>query len=158
MKKLISFAIAFVGLMAGLSGALAIPGVAQAQPPTTETIHETFSEVEADTICGEDVLIDTEGKSVFHITEFDDGRFHVTGTGVGRFSFELTTGEVFEGRFTFWFGENSTSEDDFNATFTFNATGKGDEGTHVMLREVAHVTFVNGELVVEFDTLSSSCR
>ena len=158
MKKLISSTIAVFALLSGLFAALAIPGVGEAQPPTTDTFHETFSEVEADTICGEDVLIDTEGKSVFHITEFDDGRYHFTGTGVGRFSFELSTGEVFTGRFTFWFGENLTSVDDFNATFTFNATGKGDEGTHVMLREVAHVTIVNGEIVVEFDTLNSTCR
>lgn len=158
MKKVVSSTIAGLGLISGLFAALVIPGVGEAQPPTTETFHEMFSEVEADTICGEDVLIDTEGKSVFHITEFDDGRYHVTGTGVGRFSFELSTGEMFTGRFTFWFGENLTSEEDFNATFTFNATGKGDEGTHVMLREVAHVTIVNGELVVEFDTLNSTCR
>lgn len=149
---------AFFMFGALLLGAFAAPSLAGAQPPETETIHETFTDVEVDTICGEAVSIDVEGQSVFHITEFDDGRVHVTGTSVGRFSFELASGEVVTGRFTTWFGENATSLDNFNATFTFNATGRGDEGTHAMLKEVAHITYVDGEVVVEFDNLSSTCK
>jgi hypothetical protein len=150
--------VAFFMLGALVLGAFAAPSLASAQPPETDTIRETFTDVEVDFICGEVVNIDVEGKAVFHITEFDDGRVHVTGTSVGHFSFELASGEVVTGRFTTWFGENVTSLDNFNATFTFNATGKGDEGTHVMLKEVSHITFVDGEVIVEFDNLSSTCK
>jgi hypothetical protein len=155
MKRFLGGAMILAALVAF---ALGLPAGASAQPPETETIHETFADVEVDTICGEVVFIDTSGKMVFHITQFEDGRYHVTGTGVGQFSFELASGETVSGRFTFWFGENLTGPDNFNATFTFNATGKGDEGTHVMQKEVAHVTFVDGELIVEFDNLTNSCK
>ena len=102
-----------------------LPAAALAQPPTTETIHEEFDTTEFDTVCsGAVVPIHVTGKSVFHITEFDDGRYHLTGTQVGRFT-TTDAGVTYTGRFTIWFGENSNTKS-FNGTFTFSATGKGE--------------------------------
>jgi hypothetical protein len=140
-----------------LALALVNPASVTAEPPATETIHETFSETEVDDVCGEtDVPIQIEGKAVFHVTEFADGRVHVTGTLVGRFMFEVS-GETFTGRFTQWFGLNANSKS-FNETDTFSATGKGDEGSHVRIIELFHITMnANGQVTVEFETASGSC-
>src|SRR5688572_25500777 len=87
-----------------------LPAAALAQPPVTETIHETFDDTVFDTLCsGAVVPIHVTGRAVFHITEFDDGRFHVTGTAVGRFT-ATDAGVTYTGRFTDWFGENSNSK------------------------------------------------
>jgi hypothetical protein len=133
------------------------PWAVAAAPPFTGTFHDTFSDVEVDTVCGQPgTEIQIEGKSVFHITEFNDGRYHLTGTVTGRFTFEVD-GETFTGRFTQWFGENSNSKS-FNGTFTFSATGRGDEGSRVHLRGVAHFTVnANGDVTVEFEKFNETC-
>jgi hypothetical protein len=134
-----------------------LPAAVLAQPPTTETIHETFDTTEFDTLCsGAVVPIHIMGKSVFHITEFADGRYHLTGTQVGRFT-ATDAGVTYTGRFTIWFGENSNSKS-FNGTFTFSATGKGDDGSKLRLKGVAHFTVnARGDVTSEFDRFTANC-
>jgi hypothetical protein len=142
-------------LVLAMSGLL--PAAALAQPPSTETIHETFDTTEFDTLCsGAVVPIHIRGRSVFHITEFDDGRFHVTGTQVGRFT-ATDAGVTYTGRFTIWFGENSNSKS-FNGTFTFSATGKGSDGSRLRLKGVAHFTVnARGDVTTEFERFRTVC-
>jgi len=134
-----------------------LPAAALAQPPTTETIHEEFDTTEFDTVCsGAVVPIHVTGKSVFHITEFDDGRYHLTGTQVGRFT-TTDAGVTYTGRFTIWFGENSNTKS-FNGTFTFSATGKGSDGSKLRLQGVAHFTVnANGDVTSEFERFTTDC-
>jgi hypothetical protein len=100
MKSRVGFVSLLILALWGL-----LPAAALAQPPTTETIHERFDTTEFDTVCsGAVVPIHVTGRSVFHITEFDDGRFHLTGTSVGRFT-TFTFSATGKGRFTTWFGE-----------------------------------------------------
>ena len=143
-------------LFALVLGSLA-PAAALAQPPTTETIHEQFDTVEHDTLCsGAVVPIQITGKSIFHITDFGDGRYHLTGTQTGRF---ITTdaGVTYSGRFTIWFGENSNSKS-FNGTFTFSATGKGDDGSKLRIQGVAHFAVnANGDVTSEFERFTVDC-
>ena len=135
-----------------------LPAAALAQPPTTETIHDRFDTTEFDTACsGAVVPIHVTGRSVFHITEFDDGRFHLTGTVVGRFT-TTDAGVTYTGRFTNWLGENSNSKS-FNGTFTFSATGKGSDGSRLRLKAVAHFTVnARGDVTTEFERFRTVCR
>ncbi len=134
-----------------------LPAAALAQPPVTETIHERFDTTEFDTLCtGAVVPIHITGKSVFHITEFADGRFHVTGTQVGRFT-ATDAGITYTGRFTIWFGANSNTKS-LNATFTFSATGKGSDGSRLRLKGLAHVTVnASGDVTTEFERFRTVC-
>jgi hypothetical protein len=136
---------------------LLLPAGAVAQPPTTDTIHERFDTTEFDTVCsGAVVPIHITGKSVFHITEFDNGRYHLTGTQVGRFT-TTDAGVTYRGRFTIWFGENSNTKS-FNGTFTFSATGKGSDGSKLRLKGVAHFTVnARGKATSSFERFSANC-
>jgi hypothetical protein len=142
-------------LVLALAGLL--PAAALAQPPTTETIQEKFDTTEFDTLCsGAVVPIHLTGKSVFHITEFEDGRYHLTGTQVGRFT-ATDAGVTYTGRFTIWFGENSNTKS-FNGTFTFSATGKGDDGSKMRLKGLAHFAVnANGDVTSEFERFTADC-
>jgi hypothetical protein len=134
-----------------------VPPTAQAQPPRTETIHTRFNETEHDVLCsGDRVPIHLRGKFVFHTTEFEDGRFHVTGTQVGRFT-ATDNGVTYNGHFTSWFGANGNSKS-FTATFTLSATGTGDDGSKVHLHAVAHVTVnAKGDVTVRFERFRIRC-
>ena len=144
-----------LGVLVALVGL--VPSMAVAAPPTTETIHEESAFTEMDTVCsGAIVPIHITGKSVFHITEFEDGRYHLTGTQVGRFT-TTDAGVTYTGRFTVWFGENSNTKT-FNGTFTFSATGKGSDGSKIRISGVAHFTVnANGDVTSEFERFTVTC-
>jgi len=117
-------------------GMLLIATPAYAQPPVTETITEkgvveTFIDVVP--TCDFDgplYTITTTSNQVFHITEFDDGRVHVTGTLTGTFVAEPVDPGLpdFSGKFTTWFGFNGNGKA-VNGTFTFTAHGAGTDGS-----------------------------
>ena len=152
MKSRARFLVLLVLALSGL-----LPAAALAQPPVTETIHERFDTTMLDTACtGAIVPIHVRGRSVFHITEFADGRFHLTGTQIGRFT-TTDAGITYTGRFTIWFGENSNTKS-FNGTFTFSATGKGSDGSRLRLKAVAHVTVnARGNVTTEFERFRTVC-
>ena len=149
--------IGLLSVLVLLLGVVAGPA-AVAQPPVTETFHEDFDATEFDVVCsGAVVPIHTTGRSIFHITDFGDGRYHLTGTSAGRFT-ATDAGVTYTGRFTTWFGENSNSKS-FNGTFTFSATGKGNDGSKVRLRGLAHFTVnAQGEITSEFENFTTVCR
>jgi hypothetical protein len=134
-----------------------LPAAALAQP-TTETIHDRFVTTVFDTACsGAVVPVHVTGRSIFHITEFDDGRYHLTVTEVGRFT-TTDAGVTYTGRFKNTFGENSNSKS-FNGTFTFSATGKGSDGSRLRLKAVAHFTVnARGDVTTEFERFRTVCR
>ena len=53
-------------------------------------------------------MLTTTANGVFHITQFPDGHYHLTGTQTGTFEFDTDDPALpdFSGRFTVWFGEN----------------------------------------------------
>ena len=57
---------------------------------------------------------------------------------------------TYTGRFTSWFGGNLNG---YTAVFTgtFSVRGTGDDGSRVTGNFTSHVTFVDGEPVVEFE-------
>ena len=93
--------------------------------------------------------------SVFHVTQFDDGRYHVTGTQTGTFSFAPTDPALpnSSGSFTTWFGENGNSRT-FNATSTFSVRGRTDDGEHVRFNVTTHITVAGSDVVVQFEKVS----
>lgn len=141
-----------------LAGVIAVfPSVAAAQPPFTETVHDQGSATEMDVVCsGAVVPIEIDFRSVFHITDFGDGRYHITGTQVGTFT-TTDAGVTYTGTFAVWFGENSNNRS-FNGTFTFNARGAGSDGSRVRLHGVSHIT-VNalGETTTTFEEFDVVC-
>ena len=122
---------------------VAIP--AGAAPPETETVHlhgvtETFIDV-APTCEGGGPLyeITLTYNLVEHVTEFDDGRVHATFTQTGKFVAEPLDPELpgASGRFTIWGGFNQNNQS-VNGTFTFNVTGRFDDGTKINTHLVDH--------------------
>jgi hypothetical protein len=137
-----------VGLLVGL-----IAPAASAQAFTqTETVHgftETFPDFNPCTGDTGEVTVTYNG--VFHITEDPNTGFHVTGTQTGIFEFtpDDPEAESFTGRFTVWFGGNTTDNNEgFWVTFKVKATG--EDGSRFVYNAVEQIHFSNGELHVEF--------
>ena len=160
-KKLLTRSLAALLMTGALLSAGA--GTAQAnagQRPETVTLHNTFEdETFVDVVCDGDLaeIALTESKSVFHITEFADGRYHVTGTFRQTFTW-VQDGVTYTGHVTGWFGENLNSKS-FNGTFTLAGQGKGSDGSKVAVKGLAHFTVTpGGETTAEFDEFSITCR
>jgi hypothetical protein len=73
---------------------------------TEKGVTETFTDVLPGVSDSADITITYN--SVFHITELDNGTYHVTGTLAGTF-IAVADGVTYTGRFTQWFGENENS-------------------------------------------------
>lgn len=153
--------------LAALSLAGAITGVGtgvasadKGQRPTTTTLHQELPDDSfPEALCGGEMglLSLSNGKEIFHITEFEDGRVHVTGTFRGNFSF-VQDGITYTGHFTGWFGEN-VNRNNMVGTFTLSGQGKGSDGSKVSVKGLAHFTQnANGEVTTEFEQLEFTCR
>ena len=121
---------------------LATPAVAA--PPFTETINERgVTETFVDTItCEEEGAlyeITVTYNLVEHVTAFDDGRVHATFTQAGTFSAEPLdpTGQGATGHFAVWGGFNQNNKS-ANGTFTFNVTGRFEDGSRLSVHAVDH--------------------
>ncbi|MGH2691703.1 MAG: hypothetical protein ACRDHM_04300 [Actinomycetota bacterium] len=119
---------------------LAFSGSAALATTETHTEHvknftESFTEFEP--CLGVTLDVTITYNAVFHVTETKNG-FHVTGTSAGTFV-AVGGGTTYTGHFSNWFGQNDNPNTD-NATFTFHVTGKGDDGSRIHFKEVAHVT------------------
>ncbi len=115
---------------------LMVPAAASAQP-TTETNHAknvTFTFVDVAPTCEGGPLyeITITYNGVEHVTEFEDGRVHVTFTQTGTFvARALEAGEPdASGRFTVWGGFNQNNQT-VNGTFTFSARGAFETGEKI---------------------------
>lgn len=64
---------------------------------------------------------------------------------------EDANGVTYSGHFASWFGFNAGSDHRLVFTGIFSFHVNGDDGSHVTGGFNSHATFVNGELVIEFD-------
>lgn len=116
---------------------------ALAAPPVTETVTEQgVTETFLDTaLCEGDPTheITATFNSIEHITEFDDGRVHVTFTQTGTFeAVPLDAGgQEASGHFAVWGGFNQNKKT-VNGTFTFNINGTFEDGTRISTHGVEH--------------------
>lgn len=148
-----------------MTGALVGAGTGSAradagQRPETVTVHETLpDETFVEVVCNGEMAAITvsDSKFVFHMTAFEDGRYHVTGTFLNTFTW-TQSGVTYTGHVTGWFGENLNSKT-FNATFTLSGQGKGSDGSKVAVKGLAHITVTpSGETTAEFEKFSITCR
>jgi hypothetical protein len=128
------------------AGLLLIGTPAYGQPPVTETVHETgvvetFEDVVPSCEVGGPVyVVTTTSNRVFHTTEFEDGRMHVTFTDTGTFVAvprDDPSLPSFTGKFTAWGGFNANGKV-VNGTFTFTARGTGSDGSTFRVNLVEH--------------------
>ena len=152
------------GIIAGIALALtvALPVAAGGNPGTvsqTQTWHG-LSEVVTDVnpCTGHVVTIFLTSNGVVHETFFansDEYWFTLTDTS----DFTFTDGAVtYAGHATFWVNGN-WNERNQNFTLTFDAQGRGSDGSHLSLSEKAHLTLnAVGAVTVSFDVIGASCR
>jgi hypothetical protein len=136
-------------------GTFGSPVSASGGPPitATEVLKDvTFVDADVNPCTGDPGIVTTVVNAVFHITEFSDGRVHVTGTATGSFEFDATDPAAvdYAGHFTQWFGENHNPTVD-NSTFTFTVIGVGTDGSTIRFHDTAHITVIGSDLVVGFE-------
>lgn len=140
MLRRISFVLTCVALMFVGASTSAVAS------PTTETRHqhkvvETF--VDRLPMCGGSgprYTITTTANAVEHVTEFPDGRVHVTFTQTGRFVAEPrrdANAPSYSGKFTIWGGFNQNKKT-ANGTFTFSIHATGSDGSALKVHFVDH--------------------
>lgn len=166
------FSRAAVGLAATTVAALAPVTVAAAGQSTYQ--YNFQNQHESDTF--QDHGLCSEGLATINLTDYNEA-LHVTATQAGlteddiealleadntdvitkltytqtgSFQVEEPTGVIYTGHFTSWFGGRVNPRTTVFSG-TFNVNGVGSDGSRVSGHFVGHVTFVNGEAVVEFD-------
>jgi hypothetical protein len=146
VRKLLTVVGLVLASLVSAGAALADPAVHEVPP------DDVFVDVNPCT--GELTTITNSFKS-FVIREGTDaaGGFHVTGTGVGT----ITTADGFSGRFTFWFGFNSTKSGTTIETFTNSNTLGNGTGQRILVTVAFHVTIVSGEVTVEREHVNFRC-
>jgi len=151
----------------GVCCAMALLGFASAPAlaatdATPVTVHDTVTGSMQDVICGQPVVVSLDGKFVLHVNTtnpsdpFDESAWvQVTYTEVGTFEFVLN-GVTYTGRYTVWFGGSSQSAEAF--TFTFSATGRGDDGSRIAAHAVEHTTVTpDGTSRADFSKFREIC-
>jgi hypothetical protein len=137
--------------------ALPVAVLAHDGPPQTftDTVKQTDTAPSSNPCTGDPGTLSVTYNGVFHVTQFADGHYHLTGTQTGAVEFDTTdpTKPDYAGHLTLWFGENG-NPNGFNATFTLNGQATGTDGSIVRFHQTAHVTIVGTEVIVQFDTLS----
>ncbi len=153
-----------LGIVVGLVLALTVvlPVSAGGNPGTvnlTQTwqgLTEVVSDVNPCT--GHTVSITLTSNGVQHLTFFSNStEYWFTLTDTSSFTF-TDAGVTYTGHGTFWVNGN-WNERNQNFTLTFDAQGRGSDGSHVSFSEKAHLTLnAVGIVTVWFDIVSSSCR
>ncbi len=153
-----------LGIVAGIALVLAValPVAAGGNPGTvsqTQTWHG-LSEVVTDVnpCTGNTVTIYLTSNGVMHLTFFSNGdEYWFTLTDTSDFTF-TDAGVTYTGHGTFWVNGN-WNERNQNFTLTFDAQGRGSDGSHISLSEKAHLTLnAVGAVTVSFDVIGASCR
>ena len=137
-----------------LALAMALPVAAGGNPGTvsqTQTWHG-LSEVVTD------VNSCTGNAVTINLTFFANGdEYWFTLTDTSDFTFD-DAGVTYTGHGTFWVNGN-WNERNQNFTLTFDAHGRGSDGSHISLSEKAHLTLnAVGVVTVSFDVIGASCR
>jgi hypothetical protein len=89
------------------------------------------------------------GRAVFHVTELDNGSYHVTGTLAGTFT-AVADGVTYMGHFAQWFGENENARNS-EGSMTFIVNGRGADGTRISFSEVFHYQITATGVETSFD-------
>jgi hypothetical protein len=103
---------------------------------TEKGVTESFTDVLPCVSDSADITITYN--SVFHITELDNGTYHVSGTLTGTFT-AVADGVTYTGRFMQWFGENENTMNS-EGTTTFSVRGTSADGSRIAFSEVFHYT------------------
>jgi hypothetical protein len=149
--------ITFSGLV--LAALLALPTAAWSHggPPVvfTDVVKDavqTFPDVNPCT--GDPGTNTVTFNGVFHVTQFADGHYHITGTQTGTAEFDTTDPALpdYSARFTLWFGENG-NPNGFNGTFTFQVKATGTDGSTLRFHQTSHITIVGSDVIVQFDKM-----
>jgi hypothetical protein len=147
---------------------LVFAGVAEAAPHTTVTetqlTHGSFTEPEFDANPCTGAAItsfNAFGTVLDHITYFiEDGQITevwATFTETGKVSVTDANGVTYSGHFTVWGGFN-LNERNTNDTFTLTVRLTGSDGSSIVAHEVQHFAVnANGDVTVDFDTMSLTC-
>jgi hypothetical protein len=143
MRRSLALLVAVIGLLLAAPAAFAETEVFTI---TEQNVTEEFTDVLP---CVGTADITITYNAVFHVTELDDGTFHMTGTLAGSFT-AVVDDVTYSGRFAQWFGENSNRKS-FAGTFTFHVVGSGSDGSTVNFQETAHFSVSAKGLVLEFD-------
>lgn len=99
-------------------------------------VTESFTDVVA--CVGESADVTITYNFVLHVTELDNGTFHLTGTSAGRFTW-VTDDVTYTGHFTQRFGENVNSLNRAE-TVVFRVHGTGTDGSRITFTDVLHFT------------------
>jgi hypothetical protein len=137
----------FFAVAALLLSAPAALGAAQSFTVTEKGVTESFTDVLPCVSDSADITITYN--AVFHITELDNGTYHVTGTLTGTFT-AVADGVTYTGRFTQWFGENENAMNS-EGTVTFSVRGTGGDGSRIAFSEVFHYTITATGVETAFD-------
>jgi hypothetical protein len=150
----------FSGLV--VAALLALPTAAWAHGGPPETFTDvvkdaTVSFPDVNPCTGDPGFNTITYKGVFHVTQFADGHYHITGTQTGTSEFDTTDPALpdYSAHFTLWFGENSNANG-FNGTFALGVKATGTDGSSLRFHQTAHITIVGSHVVAQFDKLSCS--
>jgi len=133
-----------VAALAAAGMVSAAPAAYAAGPTTTVTHQKGFTDTFVDVVpdcfsISEPYTITTTSNSVSKESVFDDGRVHATFTDAGTFVATPVdlTGPSVSGHFAVWGGFNANGKT-VNGTFTFNLTGRFEDGTRISVHTVDH--------------------
>src|SRR5829696_3098419 len=144
MRRSLTLLVAAAALL--LSAPAAFAG-AESFTITEKGVTESFTDVLPCVSDSADITITYN--SIFHITELDNGRYHVTGTLAGTFT-AVADGVTYTGHFAQWFGENQNTRNS-EGTTTFIVNGRGADGTRITFSEVFHYTITATGVETAFD-------
>ena len=145
MRRSLTLLVAAAALLL-LSASAALAG-AESFTVTEKGVTESFTDVLPCVSESADVTITYN--SVFHITELDNGSYHLTGTLAGTF-IAVADGVTYTGRFAQWFGENeNTRNSEGSSTFVVN--GISADGARVSFSEVFHYQITANGVETFFD-------
>jgi hypothetical protein len=144
MRRSLTLFFAAAALLLSAPAALA---AAQSFTVTEKGVTESFTDVLPCVSDSADITITYN--AVFHITELDNGTYHVTGTLTGTFT-AIADGVTYTGRFTQWFGENENTRNSEGST-TFSVRGRSADGSRITFSEVFHYTITATGVETAFD-------
>lgn len=153
MRKLTLF-----GLFAVAAMGASTPALAHGGPPDTftDTQHQVTEMLPFAGPCGGGAgTVTITYNGVFHVTQFEDGHSHVTGTQTGTFLFDPVdpASSNVTGSFTTWFGVNR-NPGSYNDTSTFSVRGRAEDGVQVRFNVTTHITVVGSDVIVSFEKVN----